>query len=129
MHVDAALTPEDRGLVDRFFQAMRTGPSSEPELMALFAEDAVLVEPFTGHPRTHQGKAAIRDSYRESWKSPPPDMKITLHRVDLDGDCIRTQWTCTSPAFPGPMRGEDRFTLRDGRIHRLETTVALAPLT
>lgn len=127
MQVDSHVTPEDRALVDRFFQAMRQGAAGEEALMALFAEDAVLTEPFTGQPRTHHGKAAIRASYRQSWEHPPPDMKLTLHRIDLDGEQLRTEWTCTSPAFPGPMRGNDLFTLREGRIHRLETTVALAP--
>jgi hypothetical protein len=49
-------------------------------------------------------------------------------RVDLDGPLVRAEWTCTSPAFPTPMRGYNVFTLNDaGQIARLEITVIDAP--
>lgn len=35
-------------LVERYFRAMQRGQEGEEELVALFAEDAVYVEPFSG---------------------------------------------------------------------------------
>ena len=117
-----SLRAEDRHLIDRYFDAMRAGRDGEEALLALFADDAVYTEPFTGVARTHTGKAAIRACFQASWESAPPDMGLTVDRVDLDGDTVRSEWTCTSPAFPGPMKGVDRYTLRDGRIARLEVS-------
>ena len=31
--------------------------------------------------------------------NPPPDLKLTVDRVDLDGPRVQARWTCTSPAF------------------------------
>lgn len=94
--------------------------------MRLFAADAVYVDPFGAHataatPVTHVGRAAIRQAFRESQKQAPPNMTLTLDQVDVDGERVRTEWTCASPAFPRPMRGEDLWTIRDGHIVRLET--------
>jgi hypothetical protein len=49
-------------------------------------------------------------------------MTVTLDRVDVEGDRIRTAWTCRSQVLPGPMRGEDVWTIRAGKIELLETT-------
>ncbi len=91
--------------------------------MALFADDAVYVEPFGGETRTHVGKDAIRASLRAGWANHLPEMTLTLHRVDVEGAALRMEWTCASSAFPAPMRGTDRFVLRDGKIARLETRI------
>lgn len=62
-----------------------------------------------------------REAFRDSWKEdPPPDMRLVLDRADRDGDRMRAVWTCTSPAFPAPMKGYDLFTIRGGKIARLE---------
>ena len=96
--------------------------------MALFADGAVLVEPFSGQEQTHSGLAAIRQSFRDQWNNPVPDLRLTLERVDLDGNVVRAEWTCTSPVFPSPMRGYDLFTLdAGGKIARLEIVVTDAP--
>jgi hypothetical protein len=113
-----------RGVIDRYFHAMRTGAAGGDEMMGLFADDAVYVEPFSGRVVMHTGKTAIRRSYLESRTYAPADLTITLDRIDVEGDRIRTEWTCRAPAFPGPMRGQDLWTIRDGKIHRLETTLA-----
>ncbi|MCA9653964.1 MAG: hypothetical protein H6712_03790 [Myxococcales bacterium] len=42
----------------------------------------------------------------------------------VDGEVVRSEWTCTSPAFPGPVKGIDLCTVRDGRIQRLEVSFA-----
>ena len=108
--------------VRRYVAAMQTGAMAEQDMMALFTEDAVYVEPFSGAPRTHEGKPAIRRAMVEGWKTPLPDMRLEVDRVDVDGEVVRAQWTCISPALPGGKgRGENTFTLREGRITRLET--------
>ena len=54
--------------------------------MALFDEDSIFTEPFSGQLRTHTGLSAIRASFRETWEQPLPDMTLNLGRVDLDAD-------------------------------------------
>lgn len=122
------VSPQQRQTVDDLFRAMQTGSGGEEAMMSLFTDEAVLIEPFSGQPRTHAGKPAIRESFRDQWKNPPPDLTLVLDRVDLDGPHVRAEWTCTSPVFPSPMRGYDLFTLDTaGKIVRLEIIVTEAP--
>jgi ketosteroid isomerase-like protein len=115
---------QEQHLVALFFRAMQAGAAAEADMEALFAFDAVYVEPFSGAPRTHTGRAAIMAAMREGWTDPLPDMTISMDRVDVAGDEIVVAWTCRSPALPGGAgRGVNRFTLRDGKIRRLETSV------
>ena len=116
------MTPVD--VVQRYFEAMQAGPGQAEALFALFAADAVYVEPFTGTERTHEGKEAIERCLRTSWQDTPPDLELELNRVDVDGEVVRSEWTCTSPVFEGPIKGVDRCTVRDGLIHRLEVAFA-----
>jgi len=118
---------QDRKTVENLFKAMQVGPSGEEAMMALFDENAVFIEPFSGQVQTHAGKLAIRDSFRQMWEAPVPDLQLTLDRVDLDGDAVRAEWTCVSPAFPRPMRGFDLFRIRAGKIMRLEIVVTQMP--
>jgi SnoaL-like domain len=118
---------QDRTTVESLFKAMQMGPSGEEVMMALFDENAVFIEPFSGHVQTHKGKLAIRDSFREMWKEPVPDLQLSLGQVELDGDTVRAEWTCVSPAFPVPMRGFDLFRIRAGKIMRLEIVVTEMP--
>ncbi len=105
-----------------FFKAMQTGATAEADMMALFTIDAVYVEPFSGAPRSHHGKEAIRAAFQEGWRHPMPDLKIIIDRFSVTGDETLVEWTCFSPALPGGKgRGENLFTLRDGLILRLET--------
>ncbi|HLZ26547.1 MAG TPA: DUF1801 domain-containing protein [Chloroflexota bacterium] len=112
----------ERDLIERYFQAMRTGAIASDEIIGLFVEEAVYVEPFGGTPMEHVGTDDIRRNFIESQQRAPADMTLTLDQVDIEPDCIRSVWTCTSPAFPHPMRGQDLWTIRDGKIHRLETS-------
>ena len=112
----------ERDLVERYFQAMRTGAIASDEIVDLFAEDAVYIEPFSGAPMEHVGKDNIRRNFIESQKHAPADMTLTLEQVDVEPDCIRSVWTCMSPAFPHPMRGQDVWTIRNGKVQRLETS-------
>jgi uncharacterized protein (TIGR02246 family) len=112
---------QQRKIVENLFKAMQAGPSGEDAMVSLFTDDAVFIEPFSGQPQTHTGRAAIRQSFRDQWNNPPPDVTLVLERVDLDGPVVRAEWTCTSSAFTSPMRGSDLFTLNDaGQITRLE---------
>jgi hypothetical protein len=78
---------------------MQTGASAEAEMMALFADDAEYVEPFSGRVVTHRGKAAIRGVMRQGWSRPLPDMRIEVDRLHFEGDTIVVGWTCYSAAL------------------------------
>ena len=119
---------DSRNIVERFFRAMQAGATAEPEMMALFADDATYVEPFSGQALTHVGKAAIRATFIEGWKYPLPDMRLELERVDIEGGSVRVDWTCHSPALPGGKgRGTNLFTVAEGRITSLVTTLRVQP--
>lgn len=122
------VTAQQRQTVESLFRAMQAGPDGEDAMVSLFAEKAVLIEPFSGRIQTHTGTAAIRQSFRDQWKEPPPDLTLVVDRVDLDGATVRAEWTCTSPVFASPMRGYDLFALDPaGKITRLEIIVTDAP--
>ena len=118
---------QDRKIVENLFKAMQMGPSGEEAMMTLFDEHAVFIEPFSGQVQTHKGKNAIRDSFRQMWKEPLPDLKLILDQAELDGETVRAQWTCVSPALPTPMRGFDLLRIRAGKIMRLEIVVTEMP--
>src|SRR5262249_47403827 len=120
---------QDRRVIEELVKGMQTGPAAEEAIMALFAEDGVLVEPFTGRVQTHAGKPAIRACLAGMWQNRAPDFTLTLDRVDLDGDRLRAEWTCTSVVMPAPLRGYDLFTIRSGKINRLEIVVTEMPPT
>ncbi len=113
--------------VHRFFRAMQAGEAGHEELMSLFADDAVMVDPFTGKPETRNGIGEIRESFRCTLEQPTPDIKLEVNRIDLDGPLVRAEWTCTAPSFPSPVKGYDLFDLREGKIARLEIVVTEAP--
>ena len=120
--------PEQYGkTVESLFKAMQMGPPCEEAMMDLFDEDAVFIEPFSGQVQTHSGKRAIRDSFRQMWKEPLPDLRLSLDQVELEADTVRAEWTCVSSAFPVPMRGFDLFRIRAGKIVRLEIVVTEMP--
>lgn len=104
---------------------MQSGPDGREELLALFADDAEYVEPFSGG--THRGLPAIRAYLEGAEASAPPDLRIIVDRLDVEGDLVEATWTCESPAFRRPARGRDRFVIRQGRIARLETALLEPP--
>ena len=113
----------DRAIVERYLASMQAGPSGLENLVDLFADDAVYVEPYMGQPTVHAGKSEIRAFFEVALAQHLNGVRLTLDRLDLDGERLRSEWTCILPMFPRPMRGFDLVTLRDGRIVRLETTV------
>ncbi len=121
------VTASDRAIVESVLRAMQAGPGGEELMMSLFWDDAVLIEPFSGRPLTHTGKAAIRVNFRQHTAQPLPNMKLVLDRVDVNGEIVRADWKCTSSAFPAPMRGHDLYTIRNGKVARLEIVVDSMP--
>ena len=113
-------------VVDRYFAAMRQGAAAEDDMLALFTEDAVYAEPFSGLEPA-EGIAAIRQRLRQGWEFPLPDLELDVVEVEVSGDSARSVWECRSPALPGPMRGEDRYRFTDGRIARLDVTILDRP--
>lgn len=108
-----------------FFRAMQAGSAAAHDMERLFSDDATYVEPFSGKPTTHTGKEAIMAAMRQGWQNPLPDMKISLDRVDVANESVTVAWTCRSPGLPGGHgRGVNEFTLKDGKIARLETRFA-----
>jgi hypothetical protein len=112
--------------VERYLAAMQAGPSRLDELVDLFTDDAVYVEPWAGQTQVHTGRAEIRAFYAAALER-MPGARLTLDRLDVDGERLRSEWTCEIPTFSGPMRGFDLLTLRGGRIARLETTLTEMP--
>jgi ketosteroid isomerase-like protein len=110
--------------ITRFYRAMQHGPDGVDALITLMADDAVYIEPFSGG--VHHGRAAIR-AFLEQSQARLPDVKITVERIDVEDDAVTTIWRCESSAFATPSRGRDRFTIRDGKITRLETTLLEPP--
>jgi ketosteroid isomerase-like protein len=117
------IASHDRTLVEQYLAAMQAGPGGLEALVGLFDDEAVYVEPFSGQPQVHTGKAEIRAFFENALEQHLNGVRLTLDRLDLDVGRLRSEWTCEIPAFPGPMRGFDLLTLREGRIVRLETTV------
>jgi ketosteroid isomerase-like protein len=110
--------------ITRFYRAMQHGPEGVDELIALLAEDAVYIEPFSGG--AHEGRAAI-GAFLEQSQGRLPDVTITVERIDVEDDAVTTIWRCESSAFATPSRGRDRFTIRNGKIIRLETELLEPP--
>ena len=113
-------------IVDRYFAAMRRGAAAEEEMMALFSDDAVYVEPFTGESSPWVGKEAVRTALRQGWEQPLPDLELVVTRVDIRSDGASSEWVCRSPGLPGPVAGRDEYTIVDGLITRLEVRIVEA---
>ena len=123
---------EDRRIVERYFSAMQAGPSGEQEMVSLFGDDAEYIEPFSeqGRHTAHKGIAAIRQYFHETFHGPmAAKVKLTIDRLDVDGEQLRTEWTCEMPIVPAPFTGYDTYVIRDGKIQRLEINLSSPSLT
>jgi hypothetical protein len=121
---------EERQLVERYFKGMQAGPDGVEDIVGLFTEDGEYVEPFSaqGRASTHRGSRDIRAFFEESLNGPLREgVRLTLERLDYDGNQLRSQWTCVMPMFPGPLRGFDMYTFETGKIKRLEVVVTDMP--
>jgi hypothetical protein len=121
------IAPRDRATVEQYLANMQAGPGGIDDLVSLFDDDAVYIEPFSGKPQVHSGRGAIRAFFERAFAQHLRNVRLTLDRLDIDGGRLRSEWTCQVPMFNAPMRGFDLLTLRDGRIVRLETTVTEMP--
>lgn len=121
------VSERDRQVVDGVFRAMHERAAGENAMMALFAEDSVVTEPFSGQPQTHRGKPAIRAWFREAVNQMAPDMTLKLDRIDMDAGRVRAEWTCTSVVMKGPMRGYDLYSIESGLIKTAEFVVTEMP--
>jgi len=110
---------DHQAVIDRYFAAMRRGASAEDDMMALFTDDAVYDEPFSGNDPAI-GREAIRQRLRLGWETPLPDLELDVIGVEIRGSTATSRWECRSPGLPGPVQGEDRYQFQDGRINRLE---------
>jgi len=75
---------------------MQQGADGEDDLVGLFVDDAVYQEPFGGQTLT--GRDAIREWLRASRAQAPPDLQITVERIDIVGDVVEATWTCERPS-------------------------------
>ena len=75
----------DRSTIERYLATMQAGPGGLDELVGLFEDDAVYVEPFTGQPQVHAGKAEIRAFFENALQQHLRDVRLTLDRLDVDG--------------------------------------------
>ena len=113
-----------RDLIEQYFAAMRRGAAAEEEMMALFSEDAVYIEPFTGEDDPWVGKESVRTALRRGWQQPLPDLELVVRRIEIREGGASAEWVCTSPGLPGPVAGRDEYTISDGKIVRLEVRIA-----
>lgn len=127
MTIDNSVSARDRATIERYLAAMQAGPGGIDDLIGLFDDDAVYVEPFSGQPQVHTGKTEIRAFFKRALEQEMRDARLTLQRLDIDGDRLRSEWTCYVPVMQAELRGFDLLSLRDGRIVRLETNLTQAP--
>lgn len=111
-----------------YFAAMRRGAQAEDELMAPFTTDATYTEPFTNRDEPAIGRDAIRDRFRQGWKTPLPDLELDVLTVEISGSAAVSNWECRSSALPGPVRGEDRYEFdAEGLINKLDVRILPPP--
>lgn len=123
------LSEQDTETIRQVYAAMQLGKEGEDQMVGLFTEDGVLVEPFSGAPREHRGQAAIRECYQQMMAAPrPPDFQLALDRIDTEGGRVVADWTCTASVMPAPLKGRDEYVLKDGKIARLEIQLLGGPL-
>jgi hypothetical protein len=124
-----SVTSQDREVVQGMFDAMQMGLAGEDKMVALFADDAKMTDPFEmGQPSVSIGKEAIRQRFIGIWSGDGPhDLAVTVDQIDASEGKLVVQWTCRSAAFLTPMHGVDYFTVRDGLIHELAMEVTTWP--
>ena len=117
---------DQRSVLDRYFAAMRQGRSAEADMMALFADEAIYVEPFSGLPHAAVGKAAILERLKIGWDKPLPDLELDVLTIDIVGAEASSTWECRSSALPTAVQGRDTYRFdADGLITRLEVSIDL----
>jgi uncharacterized protein (TIGR02246 family) len=67
----------DRTTVQQYLAAMQAGPAGLEELVGLFEDDAVYVEPFSGKTEIHSGKAEIRAFFENALENHLKGVRLT----------------------------------------------------
>ncbi len=75
----------DRTLIERYVALMQVGAGGLDELLGLFTDDAVYVEPFSGQPTAHSGRAEIRAFFQHAFDT-------DLRGADLSGALFLTRF-------------------------------------
>ena len=118
--------PEKRELINELFRIRQLGPAGEDAIARLFDRNAILIEPFVGVSRTHEGVDRIRHVFREILRFEEGSAP-TVDDVYAGPFRLGASWTCNVPELASPLRGVDWFLIRDGKIAELEITVTEKP--
>ena len=122
------MAQDPKTIVEQYFKLMHGAGPDNMEFLGTFSGDAVLVEPFSGKPQTHKGIKAIESSFRTTWQyQPMPNFRIQMGQIEVTGEKIRAEWSCTWDGLGGSMKGVDHFEVRDGKIARMEVVVTEMP--
>lgn len=114
---------DQRELVDQYFAAMRRGAVAEQDLLALFTDDAIYDEPFSGLNTPARGRDEVRTRLSSGWQTPLPDLRLDVISVTIEGSTATSRWECRSSAFPAPVRGTDHYVFVGGKIAQLRVTI------
>lgn len=101
-------TPTAKQIIEQFWRIQDEGDYTK--VVALFAEDAILVDPFFG---TFDGKEAIAGfmaKMNEEMKT--QNTAFVVREIEGDGDVAWAQWVAKTPA--GDIEGCGLYKVRDG---------------
>ena len=119
---------QKRQVINEFFRLIALGPTRGHAIVDLFSSNAILIEPFMGATRTHEGSSSVNAAIRRMWRDDfPQGTSFGVDRITLDFYRLRAEWRLTSPEFAAEMRGLSWFAIRDGKITELELTVTEIP--
>ena len=97
-------------IIETFWRIQDEGDYTK--VVDLFAEDAVLVDPFFG---TFEGKAAIGEFMKKmNAEMGARQTSFVVREIDGGGDVALAQWTAKTPA--GEIDGCGLYRVRDGLI-------------
>ena len=95
-------------IIETFWRIQDEGDYTK--VVDLFAEDAVLVDPFFG---TFEGKAAIGEFMKKmNAEMGARQTSVVVREIDGGGDVAWAQWTAKTPA--GEIDGCGLYRVRDG---------------
>mgnify|MGYP006207807685 FL=1 len=95
-------------IIETFWRIQDEGDYTK--VVDLFAEDAVLVDPFFG---TFEGKAAIGEFMKKmNAEMGDRQTSFVVREIDGGGDVAWAQWTAKTPA--GEIDGCGQYRVRDG---------------
>lgn len=104
-----------------------------PELLALFAEDATLVEPLSqatdGRATQHRGRAALRGWFEQAFASAEwSALRLLDLRPGEEPGVIVIDWEYMDPDLAQPLTGQTRFLVGAGQIHVADLQLRAVPV-